>query len=410
MTVQIPRSLLNEIAREVNALSSAAQQQASSALDRVFSEWDGKDIPALRNAVIAVLDALMPTYTDLSAARAADFYDSVRAEQGAKGDYKSVADSRRKAQATEGAIRGLIDSVNRTHETEQFKNQTLQRIDTEVRRAANECIAYNVGRDPQKPSYARVPVGETCGFCLMLASFGFTYTNEEAAHHSHANCNCRVVPDFGDAEVEGYEPGEMYERFNDCLRALGGRDGIREEWNALPKQVRDDYLASHGNKAGEAFDTYVNKRMAAEIEARDPEWFTDGKVPPVTKEKGAHPLPKESDVCGLLSDNGFAVEFLKERNRNGEKTADAKLCGVVWEFKIPEKYNGEQTVRNQFFKARGKGTSKLLISCTENHASADDVVKWVRETFKKGDYEYIDEVLVMADDGAITRLMRPKKQ
>ena len=108
------------------------------------------------------------------------------------------------------------------------------------------------------------------------------------------------------------------------------------------------------------------------------------------------------------AESGFAVEFIKEVNRNGVKTADARLCGVVWEFKVPESYNGERTVRNQFFKAKDKGTSRLLISCTKNHAPADDVCKWVAETFKKGDYEYIDEVLVMGDDGTLTRMKRPK--
>ena len=127
----------------------------------------------------------------------------------------------------------------------------------------------------------------------------------------------------------------------------------------------------------------------------------------MTKERGAKPLQKEKDVCEHLSNGGFSVEFLKEVNKNGVKTPDALLGDAAWEFKVPEGYNGEHTVRNQFYKARGKGTPRLLISCTENHVPADEVADWVTETFKKGDYDYITEVLVMADDGSLRRLKRP---
>lgn len=405
--MEIPSSLLDELTREVNALSEAAQRQASIAIGQVIAEWDGEDVADLRTAAFAVLDALLSTYTDLSAARAAEFYDASREAQMVRRKYRAVVDSRRDPKATEGAIRAIVQFVA-DGDVERFRREALDRVDTEMRRAANQCVAYNAGRDPAKPLYARVPVGETCGFCLMLASFGFQYTSESAASHSHRKCNCRVVPSFGEATVRGYDPEQMYGRFNDCLSTLGGRDGIRAEWDALPQEYRDSYIAKHGNKAGDAFDAYVNKRVSDEIETRDPEWFTTGKIPEITKERGAKPLQKERDVSEALAESGFAVEFIKEVNRNGVKTADARLCGVVWEFKVPESYNGERTVRNQFFKSKDKGTSRLLISCTKNHAPADDVCKWVVETFKKGDYEYIDEVLVMGDDGTLTRMKRPK--
>lgn len=51
----------------------------------------------------------------------------------------------------------------------------------------------------------------------MLASFGFYAKTEEAAEHSHAHCDCRIVPGFdGVTTVKGYDPDGMYERYNDC--------------------------------------------------------------------------------------------------------------------------------------------------------------------------------------------------
>ena len=306
MTVEIPSSLLDELTREVNALSEAAQRQASIAIGQVIAEWDGEDVADLRTAAFAVIDALLSTYTDLSAARAAEFYDASREAQTVRRKYRAVVDSRRDPKATEGAIRAIVQFAA-DGDVERFRREALDRVDTEMRRAANQCVAYNAGRDPAKPLYARVPVGETCGFCLMLASFGFQYTSESAASHSHRKCNCRVVPSFGDATVRGYDPEQMYGRFNDCLSTLGGRDGIRAEWDALPKEYRDNYIAKHENKAGDAFDAYVNKRVSDEIETRDPEWFRDGKVPTVE----------------------FASEQVEKRATDAEKGTAARLAEHV---------------------------------------------------------------------------------
>ena len=89
------------------------------------------------------------------------------------------------------------------------------------------------------------------------------------------------------------------------------------------------------------------------------------------------------------------------------KTANARIDGELWEYKVPEGWNGEHTIRKQFFKAKGKGTSRLLISATENGVDISEMRKWVLETYRRGDYDYITEVLLMSSDGeSIERLLR----
>lgn len=407
----VPTSLLDELTDEVNALSADAQAKVRPALESLLRSWEqggGGDVAAIRERAYETIEAVLGYYADTcAAARAAEYYDAVRASQGFPGKYQAVAESLRDPDATLGAVRYFVGKVVE-NAPEVFVSMCLTRVDEEIRRSANRCVAHNARKDPAKPRYARVPRGETCGFCLMLASFGFYAKTEEAAEHSHAHCDCRIVPGFnGETTVRGYDPDGMYERYNDCLAALGGRDGIAADWYALPKEERDAIVKRHGNKEGKAYTAYLNNRVASEIETRDPKWYKTGIKPKVTKERGAKPLQKEKDVCEHLSNGGFSVEFLKEVNKNGVKTPDALLGDAAWEFKVPEGYNGEHTVRNQFYKARGKGTPRLLISCTQNHAPADEVADWVTETFKKGDYDYITEVLVMADDGSLRRLKRP---
>ena len=150
----------------------------------------------------------------------------------------------------------------------------------QVKRMANRTMAENCARDGVR--YARVPRGtETCGFCLMLASRGFAYTTPEAAQHSHDGCDCKVVPGFEDTEVEGYDLSPMLDAYSDCCETLGGRQGIRRMWDALPDDERTRRIAKHGGSESDAFDSFAARQVSKEIETRDPEWFRTGKAPEV---------------------------------------------------------------------------------------------------------------------------------
>ena len=273
----IPRAALDFLSEQVTAISADAMAKVLEVLERV--EWTPDNIAECREIVAAALAAVLPTYTDVSAQAGADFYDACRelcvgeamgAEALSGFDFAS----------TYGALRAIVQDVVDEKPIEQFNAKVLERVDREIRRAANVSVAENTRRDPLKPKYARVPSGaDTCSFCLMLASFGFNTGSREAAAHTHANCDCRIVPQWGGDSVEGYDPDEMYGRYNVCLDAIGGRDGVRREWDALPKDEREAYIAKHGGKAGKAFDAFLAKRVSAEIGRRDPEWFMTGKVP-----------------------------------------------------------------------------------------------------------------------------------
>lgn len=314
--MEIPRSLLSELTDAVNALSASAQALAATALDDILKEWDGADVAGLRVKCIEALEAIESAYCDAFAAgRAAEFYEGCRAAQGVRGAYSAVADSRRDPQALAGAVRAMVQYAA-DGDTDRYRRECLSRIDADVRRSANSCVAYNARRDPKKPKYARVPSGgETCGFCLMLASFGFHYTTEEAAGHAHDGCDCRVVPNFGKASVKGYDADGMYSRYQDVLDTLGGRDGIRAEWDALPREEREAYIASHGKKEGAAFQKYLDKRVSQEIETRDPKWFKTGEEPRVrfvSKEVEKRATKAEIGTAKKLAHHGVASTFIQD--------------------------------------------------------------------------------------------------
>lgn len=341
-------------------------------------------------------------------------------------DYPEIANedsATRSARYWAGCIDGTDEGFGR------FLAGVRSKVRRQVAHAADREVALSaqkMGRSDKRVRFARVPSGPACGFCIMLASRGFVYASRETAGEFtkfHDDCKCRIVAGMQGMVVDGYDPDGMYDRYRRCKQALGGDDRVWQDWLRLTPEERDRYgdgprlpfmdrkaqreFDERYGKNADAFNDYYAHRITREMDTRDREWLYDGRSCQLTKERGAKPLEKERDVGTSLLSHGFNVEFVRETNRTRIKTADARLNGELWEFKIPEAWNGEHTIRNQFYKAANKGTPRLLISGTMNGAKIGEMAECVTETFRKGDYDYITEVLLLDADGVdLARLRR----
>ena len=171
-------------------------------------EWSKSNVAECRSAVVDAIFSVLPAYADAAAQAGADFYDAIRVVE--VGDpMGAIAMSDFDPVAFDGAVRVFVQDVIDGKPIDQFNSKVIDRVDKDIRRAANMSVAGNAQRDPLKPKYARVPSGgETCSFCLMLASRRAVYKKEEAASHAHPGCDCRIVPSHGDgSEIEGVRPG-----------------------------------------------------------------------------------------------------------------------------------------------------------------------------------------------------------
>ncbi len=191
---QIPRAALDYLTKEINGISADAKAKVL----RVLKELDWNDVPACRDAVVDVVNAVLDNYGLAAGQAAADFFDVAR-EIAVGEKLGATATADRDPAATECAIRAFVDKVN-GGDHDAFERLVLSRIDYEIKRAAGTTMMENVARDPLSPRFARVPSGgETCKFCLMLAGRGFVYHSKKTAGefgHYHDNCDCRIVPRF----------------------------------------------------------------------------------------------------------------------------------------------------------------------------------------------------------------------
>lgn len=236
--MEIPREYIDNFTRVINLASADAQSRLVKALESVSVD----DIAVARNEIIAIMDTLLGPYTDNVAAISAEFFDGLRAWYGISDGFTAEAISNRDPEATAGAVRAFMETQVEGEPFAALQKLLTERVDYEMKRASNECIASNCKRDPKKPKWARVPSGiDTCEFCIMLASRGFTYQSDEVASHAHANCDCRIVPswDKGNPAVQGYDPDKYYDMWKhpeDYPELRDARNARRRELYAERKQ------------------------------------------------------------------------------------------------------------------------------------------------------------------------------
>lgn len=220
---------------------------AKAAVVPELRDLDYSDIALARDNAIRIMDGHLRVATDASASLSAEMYDIMRERATGETDYHAEAISNRDPQATAGFVRAAIQDVVKDDNVDGFVNKCASRCGYEVQKAAGECMYENGLKDRKIVRFARVPGGgETCRFCIMLASRGAVYYSRKSAGedkgHYHDNCQCTIQPVFmqskhGAADiVEGYDP-KKYKDMYDTMIENG--DLSRAELAAASKYAKE---------------------------------------------------------------------------------------------------------------------------------------------------------------------------
>lgn len=247
MQTTIPLSYIENYSKALNLASDTAKKALVDALAAVDYS---RPVDEIRNAVIAIMQTACGASTGVAARLAAEFYDGLRAYM--VGDaYGAIAESMRNPAATEGAIRAFIQVIVDGGDVDAFVKMCADRLDYENRKAAKECTIANAKKDPLRPRWALVPTGdETCAFCIIIASRGFDYDDKDTAAHTHANCDCRVIPQWHKSqEIEDYEARRAdYKDFYNTLEKMRVSDDMPEDLRLRIVAARNKHIADY--KAG----------------------------------------------------------------------------------------------------------------------------------------------------------------
>jgi len=177
---------------------------------RGMETWMEKHPEAEAEDLIAAAYAISSRYGEAAATLACQMYDETAAAQGAVLPAAVPAETATYSEVAR-AVRGTMSNMHSTVPS------TVGRL---VKQAGADTTLQNAKRDGAQ--WAWVPMGDTCAFCLTLASRGWQSQSKRAAssghaEHIHANCDCEYAVRFDSRSgVSGYDPGKYLRLYEEA--------------------------------------------------------------------------------------------------------------------------------------------------------------------------------------------------
>ena len=217
---------------DMNRLSTAQREVVAMAqrdLVGMFATMDLSRPERVRDALLEVVPLLVREYGAIAATAAAEWYEQTRGTQ-VGGRYAALLGDQADPAAVAGTVRWAAGHLW-TEDPSQTLTVVSGAIQRYIRYAGRDTVSRNIGRDPRRPRWGRVPRGDnTCAFCEVMASRGFVYLNQRTAgglgNDYHTGCGCEEVPEW-DAEqhhITGYDPDGMYDRYLKARAEAGSGD------------------------------------------------------------------------------------------------------------------------------------------------------------------------------------------
>lgn len=217
------------------------------------------------DALIEYAAALVQKYGEGSAELACQMYDAMAEKAGANVPPAEPAEP-----ADYGETARMVNA------TKQSPPQLQGGVSRLVKRAGADTTLKNAIRDGAE--WAWVPHGDTCPFCITLASRGWQKASQKAlkgghAEHIHAHCNCEYAIRFDSrTSVAGYDPEKYLAQYK---AADGDINAMRREQYAQNKdkinaQKRAAYAARKLPSTGdddiiETKETIIQRRKLTDF-------------------------------------------------------------------------------------------------------------------------------------------------
>jgi hypothetical protein len=239
---------------------AAIVAQVHADLDALWKTIDTANPVAAKAALAELMVTLVDTYGPVSAALAADYFDELRADAAPRGRYRARAGNHRDVEQVQGSsdwaaqplfpsVEDVLDdagAVIGTRRGEANPLATLQRLRGASQRIVQswgrQTLIDNAERDPSRPGWARMPVGQTCDWCRMLASRGAVYTSAAKVMHRadggtfHDDCDCQPVVVWSDEDLP-YDPQPLLDEY--LARGSGSKKSSDPQVSAFDAMTRE---------------------------------------------------------------------------------------------------------------------------------------------------------------------------
>lgn len=209
-----------------------------------------------RDELIEYCIAVVDKYGGASSALAATWYDAVAELSGKLVNPAEVA-----APLQYGEVAKTVNGVLKQSQNEEVLAGAVERL---VKMQGVDTTLQNAIRDGAECAW--IPHGDTCAFCIALASRGWQRASKNLiknghAEHIHGNCDCTYAVRFdGSTEVAGYD----YREYQDLYYGADGRNST-----AKINSMRREFYAENKDRINEQKRIAYQKRRELEKTAEE---------------------------------------------------------------------------------------------------------------------------------------------
>ena len=247
--MQITAKTWNEYVTRLSRLNQKAGQ--------FMREYIDAHGTANTDDLVAYAYGLVTKYGEGSAELACQMYEALAEAQGVYVPAAEPAET-----ASYGEVARMVNATK-----DQNPANLPNGVSRLVKRAGADTTLKNAVRDGAE--WAWVPHGDTCPFCITLASHGWQKASDKVlkgghAQHIHANCDCEFAIRFDHrTTVAGYDPDKYLRQYRDAgsdINAMRRIDYAARK-DAINAQKRAAYAArkAYTNQAASAILDTSNK-------------------------------------------------------------------------------------------------------------------------------------------------------
>lgn len=204
---------------------SAVNNKAADLMEAYINQHGLDDVDALVDYAYKVA----AKYGNASAAMNALMYDAMAELEGVSLPAAELADLPTYgdvAKAVKGTLKTSLNVV-----------EIAGAVSRLVKLTGQDTMLKNGIRD--RAQFAWIPAGDTCAFCITLASRGWQNISAKSlrnghAEHIHSNCDCAyMVRHSEDFNIKGYDPDKYFDMYEDA--DPGGKP--KDKINAMRREA-----------------------------------------------------------------------------------------------------------------------------------------------------------------------------
>lgn len=267
--------------------------------------------------------ALAQKYGESAAALSCEMYESVAAASGTAIQTAEPAEL-----PTYGEVAKTVNGMIKQNQGSEAMGAAVGRL---VKRTGVDTTIRNAIRDGAE--WAWIPHGETCSFCLMLASNGWQKASKKAlkgghAEHIHANCDCTYAVRFdNDTRYAGYDPQKYREMYDSA-----GGSTWKEKLNSMR---REDYAENREKIRAQKREAYERRNEFRSVKSIYQEEAKPGTGKMLIPEKRNIKNREKQNMELLHREYGGDISMVLENQNPGAHNPDYLWQGKFWEEQEP---------------------------------------------------------------------------